>query len=423
MSHVDEGALHAYLDGALDAYPASEAAFVREHLEHCAVCAARLDQARALRDRAASVLSLVEPGAVDMPPLEELRRRAGAGSGSVSRPGRIGRMRRMAWAASVVLALGTGWVLRDRAPGMVDEAARTSRPEPAEPAPSPPPPEAEELREAGPAETPEAQVVDAPGAAGPASAARLRAAESVDEPQMRTRAAESADAAAEGREQAAAAGDPAPGASGLQAPARMEQPAPTPDSAFRVRPEPSSLAPVVVTGTVAFPTDSMARSERSADSVLQRRLDGATRGLDPVVDRLTLADQAALGGQRREREPLDPAARIVAEAERGGAGSAVREKVQADPGSLVVPGLEVLSVSWIDVAGFDEAAVRVLQRLESGDTLEVLHLPPGAGPELAPTGPEDRTLVAVDRPTGWLVLRAASDRALLDALARRLLGG
>ena len=42
MSHIDEGALHAYLDGALDSYPAAEATRIREHLESCAACAARL---------------------------------------------------------------------------------------------------------------------------------------------------------------------------------------------------------------------------------------------------------------------------------------------------------------------------------------------------------------------------------------------
>ncbi|MEQ9400255.1 MAG: zf-HC2 domain-containing protein [Longimicrobiales bacterium] len=417
MSHVDEGALHAYLDGALDAYPASEAAFVREHLEHCAACAARLDEARALRDRAASVLSLVEPGAVDMPPLEELRRRAAAGAGSVARPGRIGRMRRMAWAASVVLALGTGWVLRDRAPGMADEAARTSRPESAEAAPPPPPVEAEEVREAPdvPETTPDAQVLGAPAAAGPASAARLREADP-DEPAFRTRDAAPADATVAERGQAVATGDTAP--AGLD----IQPPASAPDSTFRMRLEPSGLAPVVVTGTAVPSMDSLAGVATGADSVRARELDEALRDPGRLADRLTLADQAAASGQRREREDLDPAARIVEEAGRGAAASA-RQKAQEEPGSLVVPGLEVLSVSWIDVAGFDEAAVRVLQRLESGDTLEVFHLPPGAGPELAPTGPEGRTLVAVDRPTGWLVLRAASDRALLDALARRLLGG
>ena len=33
MSHVDDGALHAYLDGALEEYPIAEARRVREHLE------------------------------------------------------------------------------------------------------------------------------------------------------------------------------------------------------------------------------------------------------------------------------------------------------------------------------------------------------------------------------------------------------
>ena len=48
MSHVDEGALHAYLDGALDEYPAAEGRRVREHLDLCPECAERLEVERDL---------------------------------------------------------------------------------------------------------------------------------------------------------------------------------------------------------------------------------------------------------------------------------------------------------------------------------------------------------------------------------------
>lgn len=108
MWHVDEGALHAYLDGALDALPASEAARVREHIASCTACAARLEEERALRAEAEAILSGAAPSVGPLPPFEELRtmararRRAGSGS----------RLQRLSWAATIVLAMGAGWMLR-----------------------------------------------------------------------------------------------------------------------------------------------------------------------------------------------------------------------------------------------------------------------------------------------------------------------
>lgn len=108
MSHVDEGALHAYLDGALDALPASEAARIRQHLAECETCARRLEEERALREEAADILAGADPGVGAVVPLEELRRRAGARA----RVGPSSRLRQLTWAASLVLAVGAGWMLR-----------------------------------------------------------------------------------------------------------------------------------------------------------------------------------------------------------------------------------------------------------------------------------------------------------------------
>lgn len=108
MWHVDEGALHAYLDGALDALPASEAARIREHIASCPSCGARLEEERALRAEAEAILSGSAPAVGPLPPFEELRatararRRAGSGS----------RLQRLSWAATIVLAVGAGWLLR-----------------------------------------------------------------------------------------------------------------------------------------------------------------------------------------------------------------------------------------------------------------------------------------------------------------------
>jgi len=100
MSHADEGTLHAYLDGELTAV---EAAGLEQHLAACAPCRARLEEARALIERAHGLLALASPPADATAP-----RRPPAASGSrLARP--LPRWLPLAWAASVLLALGGGW--------------------------------------------------------------------------------------------------------------------------------------------------------------------------------------------------------------------------------------------------------------------------------------------------------------------------
>ncbi|NJD20101.1 MAG: hypothetical protein FIA95_12570 [Gemmatimonadetes bacterium] len=118
MSHVDEGALHAYLDGALDALPASEAARIRQHLAACGECARRLDEERARREEASALLAGADPGVGVPAPLEELRGRAAART----RAGSGVRVRQLAWAASLVLAVGAGRMLRASRDPRISEA-------------------------------------------------------------------------------------------------------------------------------------------------------------------------------------------------------------------------------------------------------------------------------------------------------------
>lgn len=110
MSHVDEGALHAYLDGALDEYPATEAEEIRAHLDACAECAEKLEVEREARSEAHAILAMATPN-VELPSLEELRAYVKRTRPAPSRFS--ARVYRMGWAASVVLAVGTGWMLRD----------------------------------------------------------------------------------------------------------------------------------------------------------------------------------------------------------------------------------------------------------------------------------------------------------------------
>lgn len=109
MSHVDEGALHAYLDGALDEYPAADARRIREHLDACGACAERLEVERSLRADAHAMLGMAAPN-VDLPSFEELRAYV---ERTRPAPSRVSvRITRLSWAASVMLALGVGWTLR-----------------------------------------------------------------------------------------------------------------------------------------------------------------------------------------------------------------------------------------------------------------------------------------------------------------------
>lgn len=121
MRHVIDGELHAYLDGALDLLPGGRGDEVREHLTDCPVCHERLQDEEKVREQAESILGLSAPGEVEIPPFEELRARAeatgavGEGGGGARHAASVryrGPLRGapLAWAATVVLALGVGWM-------------------------------------------------------------------------------------------------------------------------------------------------------------------------------------------------------------------------------------------------------------------------------------------------------------------------
>ena len=104
MSHVDEGTLHAYLDGEL---PAAERTALESHVAQCAACRANLAEERALIARAGQLLAAAQPADRPAPPLHQLRQRP------IRRPWHVRTP--VAWAASVVLALVAGYSLREEA--------------------------------------------------------------------------------------------------------------------------------------------------------------------------------------------------------------------------------------------------------------------------------------------------------------------
>jgi len=138
MPHVDEGLLHAYLDGELTPV---ERARVDEHLAGCLACRTRLDEERQLIERASTLLGLATPSDRPSPPLSALAR---------PRPRRFWHVRMpLAWAATVILAIGLGWKLADTNWGTppiktMEGPVASRQDEPAQPQPrSVPPPAAD----------------------------------------------------------------------------------------------------------------------------------------------------------------------------------------------------------------------------------------------------------------------------------------
>ncbi len=119
MSHINEGLLHAYVDGACDV---AETRTIEDHVAECDDCARQLDSVRAAAAEATALLGELEPGPLHAPAFEELEARAAeriAGSevGVASGGGKVvsspfWRRPALAWAATVVTAFGLGWMSR-----------------------------------------------------------------------------------------------------------------------------------------------------------------------------------------------------------------------------------------------------------------------------------------------------------------------
>jgi len=95
MRHLDEGTLHMLVDGEIGS---AELGPIRQHLEQCGECRARLDEAGTWTREAEELVDLLEVP-VRAAPVAPRRRIAPVGRAP----------RQLAWAASVVAALGLGW--------------------------------------------------------------------------------------------------------------------------------------------------------------------------------------------------------------------------------------------------------------------------------------------------------------------------
>jgi hypothetical protein len=136
MQHLDEGLLQAWLDHPRSGLEPSEVAEIERHLASCAACARELEVLRGDSTEAQALLAGGLDRAAPRPPFEEVVRRA-RGHEEVRRARR--RLNRLAWAASLVVALGVGWWSNDlyrqartyeadRAPAVVPPAASQESP-------------------------------------------------------------------------------------------------------------------------------------------------------------------------------------------------------------------------------------------------------------------------------------------------------
>jgi hypothetical protein len=122
MLHIPEDELHAYLDQALDRQRCVE---IESHLAECTRCRDARDGIAALRDRTTALLARLAPRRTVIPAYAEIRRRAQI---RVFRQQRV--LARLAWAASVVLALGIGWTASTLYRGPAADAPLAAAPAP-----------------------------------------------------------------------------------------------------------------------------------------------------------------------------------------------------------------------------------------------------------------------------------------------------
>jgi hypothetical protein len=100
MQHIPEEELHAYLDQALSR---SQCVEIEHHVSECVACRRERDAIAALRDRTTALLVTASPRWIQSRPYPQLAEVL------LERQDRRRRWRRVAWAASLVGAVGLGW--------------------------------------------------------------------------------------------------------------------------------------------------------------------------------------------------------------------------------------------------------------------------------------------------------------------------
>jgi hypothetical protein len=170
-------------------------------------------------------------------------------------------------------------------------------------------------------------------------------------------------------------------------------------------------APVGAGGAFGDVADADAQRQLG-DQRIQERIDSAARVAE--ARRRVAVGQA----DQTVTSTLDAAAPPAPQLQRAQQANEMRREMDENE-SLVVPGLEVLSVTSVG-EGIAFAGTRSLQRLPGGDTLEVVHLPEGIDPSLLPPLPPSQSQATRQHADGWLVMRAAVPQTFLEQLLERL---
>jgi hypothetical protein len=437
MSHIDEGELHAYLDGALDEYPAGDAVRIREHLDSCAECAERLELERAIRMEAHAILGLAAPE-VELPSFEELR-------AYVERTRPKGRAisvyaYRMRLAASVVLALGTGWMLRGGLPGaQAPEAQAVTQVDATEAvaqgarALSEPVSVASgggasgdigSIEGAGVSEMPAtvqalAVRADLPGevvaerqeiGSAPATGAEIR---SLPEAEMRSAAEAELFAAAEpvpveAQKQRAAAGADLT-ASGAAAEGGADLAA----EAIPADDSPEEDAPL----DFARFADEVATTASIDETVTTAAIDAAPAApVEPTADSAK-RQEASPSRERSAGAPVTSALEQNSFAARRSVSD--DEVAISDEPSMAVPGLEVVAVTSLG-QGTAPSGTHVVQRMEDGSIIEIYHLLPDVSLDVVPAAASGLNEVKALTEGGWIVLQGPHPAEELETLLESL---
>lgn len=440
MSHVDEGALHAYLDGALDEYPVAEAERIRTHLDRCAECAERLEVERRIRADAHAMLGMAAPD-VELPTFEELRAYVDRTHEERSA---MARLHRLGWAASVVLAIGAGWMLRDgqlqtRALDMGQDRIAAPASEPAVGEAEAPAPilerqgrmadetvERESLETRGDEESGVAQgslgverAIPVEELTGRADLPATVVAGSTD----------SVDVSAPPRDAAA----PTAETESLE---ERRRAAPEPDAvdadiAARIPPLVStSAADELAAERAAAPETAMAQVDPTMEAPPPAPSDVANMMSGVVLLPDSTADSAGAGAAADPDEPAESRRRAespvpVTSALRATAQPTTFEVAKADdevPAEPLssVPGFEVVEVRSLG-DGSTLWGIRTLQRLAPDVTFEVIRLEPGIDPSVLSAAEAGLGEARAETGSGWLLVRGPLSEEALEELLLRLL--
>jgi hypothetical protein len=409
MRHVDDGTLHALLDGALTELDPEAARRVREHLDACAACRERLEEERRVRDRAEALLGGDDPLAgVTLPTLDELRREAG-----VRKPGGMPTRVAWAWAATVVLSLGIGYgvgVVRSidpgDAPAGASEADASGPDDVADPAADPAP--GREARGAGETDAARPDGGDSRSADGSSRSAQARPV-APGAPLARDAASPLADAASPRADRDEQVREPPTASAEAEkvAAGREVEAADTAPLGLR-RLEEELARPVELVTVPTLPADSPAVDVLAPTGAVPSAVGRATPALE---GRLESSPQPASAGDAFApvRSARDDALRFT-----GG----------TTPPTLVLPGFQVVEVVGEEVWP-GQPGVRLVQALPDGRRVELrvagppadgstpVRSPPETTPSLRPGWA--RALMMLH--DGWVDLRGP----LPEAELRRLL--